>query len=176
MRARQDDAAAVGRVADDQRLQQRRGTSERLRVARRSQLGEQGFFRAAEKLLDHVAEGLRARFFGGQIGAIDVGAAGLSALDDALAGEAIHDGHDGGVGARQPRRQTVANFADGAFAHGPEGVHAIEFEGADPKGRGEAGGLFRTPGSWELNLVHSWKRPDHPFPQESFRRALYQCS
>jgi len=71
---------------------------------------------------------LRARFVSGEARAVQIGAPGLAAFDHAFAGEAIHDGHDGGVGAGAALGQLVANVADGGFAERPERVHAIELE------------------------------------------------
>jgi hypothetical protein len=91
-------------------------------------VGADGGSRTAEEIVDDLIEGLRASVFGAEIGAVDVGAAGLATLDNSLPCETIEDRHDGGVSAGAALGKAIANFADRAFTHGPERVHAIKLE------------------------------------------------
>src|SRR5579864_605838 len=77
--------------------------------------------------------------------AVDISAAGFAAFDDSLAREAIHDGHNGRIGARAPFGEPVANIANRAFADGPKRVHAIEFEGGEIEDRAAARGSIWAP-------------------------------
>ena len=93
---------------------------------------------------------MRARLPRERFGAIDVGAADLSALDDTFAREPIHDGHDRGVGARATRGETIANFAHRSFAHRPERIHAIELERREIENRAARRMSFCN------GVSHSW--------------------
>ncbi len=102
--------------------------NKRWRLARRSQLCHESFFRAAKVLLYHMTDGLRTRLFRRQVGTIDVRATRFLALHDALSRKPVHDGHNCGVCARQPLGQTVPDFPDGPLPHGPEGIEAIKLQ------------------------------------------------
>src|SRR6185437_7616424 len=107
----------------------RRGGNNRRMVIRRvAKLREQRFLRAFEKILNYLAQRLCSRVFGSQHGTIYVSAARFVALDNALARKPVHDGHDGGVRARESRSEAFANLANRGFADGPECFHAIELE------------------------------------------------
>jgi hypothetical protein len=82
---------------------------------------------AAEESLAEVAQELALRVFLGGGGAVDVGFAGLGALDQALLGHDLQRLEDGGVAERALAANVVVELADGGFAAGPEGGKDLEF-------------------------------------------------
>ena len=83
------------------------------------ELCDQGFLRAAKKIIYHLPKRLGAGLVGRNVCSIGVGATNLSPLYHAFASKPVHDRHDRGVGARATLGEAIADFAHGSFAHGP---------------------------------------------------------
>src|SRR5579862_488814 len=86
-------------------------------------------------MVDHLAHSLAARFISAELRTINVRTPRFAALDHALAGQAIHDGHDRGVGAGQFGGEPVADIAHGGFLQAPQSIHTVELKGRQIKQR-----------------------------------------
>src|SRR5579863_79025 len=86
------------------------------------------FGRAAEKALDHLCDGVLARFLAAQFGLVAPSASGAAARNNLLARQTVHDSHNRGVGARLAARQRLANVPHSAFFEPPKRGHAVELQ------------------------------------------------